>query len=34
MCKIIIAAIMLFTNKAYTKPDEIEMPNVYPERLK
>lgn len=34
MAEMIIAAILLFTNKAYIKPDEFEMPKVYAERLR
>lgn len=29
----IIAALLLFTNKAYTKPEEISMPKIYAERV-
>lgn len=28
----IIAALLLFTNKAYIKPDDPEMPHIYAER--
>ena len=34
MAEIIIAAILLFTNKAYIKPEEIIMPKVYAEKIK
>ena len=34
MAEIIIAAMMLFTNKAYIKPEEIIMPKVYAEKTK
>lgn len=30
----IIAALLLFTNKAYLKPDEIEMPVIYAEKMR
>lgn len=30
----IIAALLLFTNKAYIKPEEIIMPKVYAEKIK
>lgn len=30
----ILIAIMLFTNRAFIKPDEIEMPVIYAEKLK
>lgn len=34
MVEIIIAAMMLFTNKAYIKPDEFQMPVIYAEKVK
>ena len=34
MAEIIIAAIMLFTNKAYIKPEDIEAPKVYAEKTR
>ena len=34
MVEIIIAAMMLFTNKAYIKPDEFRMPVIYAEKVK
>lgn len=34
MAEIIIAAILLFTNKAYIKPDDVVMPKVYAEKKK
>ena len=30
----ILIAIMLFTNRAFIKPEEIEMPKVYAEKIK
>ena len=30
----IIAAILLFTNKAYVKPEDVKMPKVYAESRK
>lgn len=30
----IIAAMLLFTNKAYIKPEEVEMPRIYVERAR
>lgn len=34
MAEIIIAAIMLFTNRVYIKPEEIEIPRVYAEKIR
>ena len=34
MAEIIIAAILLFTNKAYTKPEELDMPKIYAEDIR
>ena len=34
MAEIIIAAMLLFTNKAFIKPEEIDMPKVYAEKIK
>lgn len=34
MAEIIIAAMLLFTNKAYIKPEEIEMPRIYSEKAR
>lgn len=34
MAEIIMAALLLFTNKAYIKPEEIETPRVYAEKIK
>lgn len=34
MAEMIIAALLLFTNKAYIKPEEIEIPRVYDEKIK
>ena len=34
MAEIVIAAILLFTNKAYTKPEELDMPKIYAEKVK
>ena len=34
MLETIIAALLLFTNKAYIKPDEFQMPVIYAEKVK
>lgn len=34
MAEMIIAAMLLFTNKAYIKPDGVKMPVVYAEKAK
>ena len=34
MVEIIIAAMMLFTNKVYIKPDGFQMPVIYAENVK
>lgn len=34
MAEIVIDAMLLFTNKAYIKPDEIRVPGVYAEKIK
>ena len=34
MAEIIITAMMLFTNKVYIKPEELEMPRIYAVRSK
>lgn len=34
MAEIIIAAMLLFTNKAYIKSEEIEMPRIYAEKAR
>lgn len=34
MAEIIIAAMLLFTNKAYIKPDDLEVPRVYEVAIK
>lgn len=34
MAEMIIAALLLFTNKAYIKPEEIEIPRVYAEKIR
>lgn len=34
MAEMIIAAMLLFTNKAYIKPDDVKMPVVYAEKAK
>jgi hypothetical protein len=34
MAEIVIAAMLLFTNKAYIKPDEISVPKLYAEKIK
>lgn len=34
MTEMIIAAILLFTNKVYIKPDDTEMPRLYAEKIK
>jgi len=34
MAEMIIAAMLLFTNKAYMKPDEITLQKVYAERIR
>ena len=34
MTEMIIAAILLFTNKVYIKPDDAEMPRLYAEKIK
>ena len=30
----IIAALLLFTNKAYVKPEDVDMPKVYAETIR
>lgn len=30
----IIAAMLLFTNKAFLKPEELDMPKIYAEKVK
>lgn len=34
MAEMIIAAMLLFTNKAYMKPEEIETPRIYAENAR
>lgn len=34
MAEIVIAAMLLFTNKAYIKPEEIEMHRIYAEKAR
>lgn len=34
MAEIVIAAMLLFTNKAYIKPEDIRVPGVYVEKIK
>lgn len=34
MAEMIIAALLLFTNKAYIKPDEIRVQKVYAEKAR
>lgn len=34
MTEMIIAALLLFTNRAYLKPEEVQVPKVYFERTK
>lgn len=34
MAEMIIAAMLLFTNKAFLKPDEIHVQKVYAEKVK
>lgn len=34
MAEIVIAAMLLFTNKAYIKPDEISVQKLYAEKIK
>lgn len=34
MTEMIVAALLLFTNRAYLKPEEVQVPKVYLERTK
>jgi hypothetical protein len=34
MTEMIIAALLLFTNRAYLKPEEVQVPKVYLEQVR